>query len=427
MRDTDIKTQNAINPTTKATRKNGFARRNPEAAKEKQRLLKSKHHQNKKKKSLVDHSLSEQEQAEIEQAWGHLSLSLQTSTSSFQEDALLKIITLGEKQRRAWIPEATEKLEKSFGRDESCIFIQKVMRRSAQNNNGQRQIELLHKIIAKLNGVNRLSQFPNKQAGDISSNSPSSVTYGSIPLNSEPWKTACKLLQSLKISCLEKSGCPILRLSKPPIFVNTFDQLIGLQRRLQTCSLVAIDSEWCGQKGSNGNNTQTTIVSTIQISFFEEHPIDTTFLSTFVVDLLVRDDDFHRLAKDLIRWMIFPRERLSNILVLGFAIGHDLPLLKAFVDGSEISNATTQALGSILDLQLVFAAQAETKSSLPGLKACAKRYSSVLPLSKEQQCSDWSQRPLSQAQLEYAGLDAAILLVLLAESSRNMITRKSKS
>jgi ribonuclease D len=70
---------------------------------------------------------------------------------------------------------------------------------------------------------------------------------------------------------------------------------------------------------------------------------------------------------------------------------------------------------TVLDLQMLLAMN-ET-STLPGLKTCAARFS-VFPLSKTEQCSNWGQRPLRQAQIDYAGLDAAILLVLLSEEFR---------
>jgi len=63
---------------------------------------------------------------------------------------------------------------------------------------------------------------------------------------------------------------------------------------------------------------------------------------------------------------------------------------------------------TILDLQLLLG------DGTLGLKACVAKYSQT-PLSKEEQCSDWGGRPLSHSQLHYAGLDAAILLYLLAE------------
>jgi hypothetical protein len=275
--------------------------------------------------------------------------------------------------------------------------------------------------MAKLNGNNKgktsvISSSPAKQKGRSSS---LRITPRSLSLDSEPWKTACRIVQCLDMSWLEKNGCPILSLPQPPIFVETLDQLVELQRRLQKCRFLAIDTEWYDR--NDDNNKTTTAVSTIQISFLEED--DNKSLPAFVVDLRIQDIEYRRLAQDLVRWMIFQSD--NNIRVLGFAVGHDIPLLQTFVGDGTSTSTNTQCLEStntlLLDLQLVFAVEGRrTKSSMPGLKACAGRYSPTLPLSKEQQCSKWGQRPLSQAQLDYAGMDAAILLVLLAEHSRNM-------
>jgi ribonuclease D len=46
---------------------------------------------------------------------------------------------------------------------------------------------------------------------------------------------------------------------------------------------------------------------------------------------------------------------------------------------------------------------------LPGLKAVAEAWLHVV-LDKEEQCSDWDRRPLSEQQLHYAAADAAVLL-----------------
>lgn len=55
----------------------------------------------------------------------------------------------------------------------------------------------------------------------------------------------------------------------------------------------------------------------------------------------------------------------------------------------------------------------------PGLARCVSRYAAI-PLSKQEQCSNWRQRPLRKSQLEYAALDAAILLALVAERLREL-------
>jgi ribonuclease D len=81
----------------------------------------------------------------------------------------------------------------------------------------------------------------------------------------------------------------------------------------------------------------------------------------------------------------------------------------------------------VVDMQIVAAyythsAQGKrlTKSTMPGLKSTCARYLAsavdcnvTYALEKKEQCSDWSQRPLRLSQLEYAGLDAGVLLVLL--------------
>ena len=88
--------------------------------------------------------------------------------------------------------------------------------------------------------------------------------------------------------------------------------------------------------------------------------------------------------------------------------------------GKESDQETLPYYTRVLDLQSLMAAEMQHEkrtSGPPGLKACVSNYS-LVPLSKDCQCSDWGLRPLTKEQLDYAGLDAAILLVLLAEQSR---------
>jgi hypothetical protein len=139
------------------------------------------------------------------------------------------------------------------------------------------------------------------------------------------------------------------------------------------------------------------------------------------VDLKIsktHDAEYHALAQALVQHLL---EKTK--LLLGFAITQDLALLQAFCGTTTSTTTTNNSNKSHLDLQLVAlqdvlsSSSSSSLSSLPGLKACAASFSKA-PLSKEHQCSNWAQRPLSQAQLDYAGLDAAVLLVLLAEYSR---------
>ena len=104
--------------------------------------------------------------------------------------------------------------------------------------------------------------------------------------------------------------------------------------------------------------------------------------------------------KSLILWLFG-----DTFLLLGFAVGHDLPKIEFLV-------RKCLKTSHVIDLQQLASKPGKFKS----LKSLASEYSDLI-LSKEEQRSDWSRRPLSEAQLEYAGLDAAVLLTILSEMS----------
>jgi hypothetical protein len=75
----------------------------------------------------------------------------------------------------------------------------------------------------------------------------------------------------------------------------------------------------------------------------------------------------------------------------------------------------------LLDVQKLFVRPAS--GDLPGLASCvaqlATTTSTTTPcLSKALQCSAWDIRPLDDAQLEYAALDAVILAYIVSEKGR---------
>jgi hypothetical protein len=386
LRPEDVVTPLAVNPTTKRTRKGGFSRRNPEAAKEHQTRQQQKQQQRRNKKEAEPH-LSEQEELELQQAWEQLRSQPLHSFGESTKTSLFRIVQLGDKQRRAWIPKAAMNLSEMGTQEEMERFIQATAARAQH----PRQVELLEKLLSRIQG-RESSPVPRplkKQSTTVQRHTPS--------LDSEPWTTACTMVQDISIRMLEEDDASILRLSCPPVFVDTVEQLTALKNRMQSCPLllVAIDTEWWYDQES-----KTTAVATIQITYMKE---DTKSIpSAYVVDLVCcpASEDYRKLVQEWIRVIL----ESETIMVLGFAFGHDLPMLERFV-------GTKLGTRSLLDLQDVLA---QDGASLPGLKACSARYSSI-PLSKEQQCSNWAHRPLSQVQLDYAGLDAAILPVLLAE------------
>jgi 3'-5' exonuclease len=204
-------------------------------------------------------------------------------------------------------------------------------------------------------------------------------------------------------------------------------------------SLVAIDTEWYDNDNGDDTNENTSSLSTIQIAAVLNDTANSSNDTTshtnhmsWVIDLCVADEDYKHMCQLLI---IF----LFTKVVLGFSFSNDLRRLETYCQqplqqlssllsssSSSLTCATStvpsrndtanDAYGSnILDLQLLWS----PTSQLPGLACCVQEFcSSTKSLSKEYQCSNWSHRPLSTAQLQYAGLDAVIVLYLLSEKYR---------
>lgn len=197
-------------------------------------------------------------------------------------------------------------------------------------------------------------------------------------------------------------GDKILKLPRPPIWIDTTDGIQEIQSAFLPTKehyTIAVDSEWCTDK----DDDTAISVATLQISVVEEDSIQ-----TWIVDLLKDDPQYQLSAKNLVQ-TIFGGISSDRFSILGFAFAHDLPKLQEFV------GSTKPLSHGFLDVQLL-----GTATPNQGLQACAAEFSST-PLSKEHQCSDWSQRPLSTAQLDYAGLDAGVLFVLLAEYQNKLL------
>ena len=97
--------------------------------------------------------------------------------------------------------------------------------------------------------------------------------------------------------------------------------------------------------------------------------------------------------------------------MLGFSVGNDIPKIELALqkDGKKFQLSRAR----ILDLQLLW-----DRKQPPSLATISSEFYQNCTLDKHEQLSDWSIRPLQQSQLDYAALDAAILLPLLAEKAR---------
>ncbi|KAL3915433.1 MAG: hypothetical protein SGILL_005657, partial [Bacillariaceae sp.] len=448
LRETDVVTPLALNPTTKVTRKGGFARRNPEIYRER----KEKQHEDQKMKQdkakgkknpnkypgLTPEQLQEWDQLWVQLATTSVTLE-DTSIEAASDEStnlLMNIVRLGNHYRQPWIPETAERLLVLYNKDAGKVdFL--LTQAQMLSDSLPRDVELLQKIQMRI-------LFGNEAETDVSRTTTSIDTDSKrgknnrIPVEQEEsWEMASSLVQHLSIQSFEDNarnkdcGTKNLTLPHPSCFIDSLGCLTALREQLllryastkssNESFLIAIDAEWYDAN----DGSSTSCLSTIQIAFCDEgdasknanvrsrSPIKNQ-IRTFVVDLTVCNPEYHETAQEVVRWIL----HTPNLLVLGFALSHDVHMLEKF--GKESSSTRPNSLEStFLDLQMLFIRK--SKGELPGLKACAAEFSAV-SLSKAEQCSAWGERPLRQSQLDYAGLDAAILLVLLSEDRRRRRT-----
>lgn len=169
------------------------------------------------------------------------------------------------------------------------------------------------------------------------------------------------------------------------IWVDESDSLQKATAFIEGCKVVGVDCEWKPNyvKGSRGNK-----VSIIQIASEKV---------AYIFDLIKLYDDAPEILNNcLIRILQSPR-----ILKLGYnfqcdmhQLAHSYPKLDCF-----------KRYEMLLDIQKVF------KEPCGGLSGLVKKILGSA-LNKTRRNSNWEQRPLSQQQLEYAALDAVVLIHL---------------
>jgi hypothetical protein len=156
--------------------------------------------------------------------------------------------------------------------------------------------------------------------------------------------------------------------------------------------VVGLDGEW--KPGSR------TPVSILQVA---------TRTDAFVVDLFAvakRDapDDAREAFDAFLHELLFSDE----VYKLGFSFGYDLTRMKASYPHLASLRQRSEPKAMVDVKQLAHAASANRSNLRVGLATLTKMVLGAT-LSKEQQCSDWSRRPLSAAQVAYAAADAFYL------------------
>jgi hypothetical protein len=363
LRSQDVVTDFCVNPTTKQSRKGAFLRRNFDrvstTTQPKQISLCTR--QNKQR---TRPTLSPQEEHSLARTW------LAIDERKLCPSALLTLVSLSAKQQKAWVTTAADKIRSNFSMHEIDTLFQSL------TTSCEREEKLIKRLYLQIQSPTEANGAHGACKTRKLSDSPPSLTDGR-------WKEACISVHDLSIAVLEEHQVPILALPCMPSWVGSQTALDSLAAHLELEPVVAFDSEWF----TNAIDERMS-VSTIQLATRE---------SAWVVDLMVEEPVYRRACQ-----MLLIRLFESKIM-LGFACHRDLHMLSDWCD-HKLSDT------NCLDLQLLW----KDCKSPPGLASCAHEVTSK-PLSKSQQCSDWSRRPLTDAQLQYAGLDAAILLYILSE------------
>lgn len=432
LRDSDILSEHAVNLTSRTSRRGGFARRNPKIASERQQMVASKTAARKvkpqkarkpccnKPEASPASSLTEDE----ENTWEEALETLARASNMVEVEelvparALATLLPLGAKQRCAWVPQLIQAMLGQTNHADEVVIdrtrIEKILeltRHLLLDHNNEDQIQKLFekfqmKVLkgacneaVKADPPRNITtcKLKSKRAWNLSRNQARDLWVS---------KLGNKARQRVVDLSIEKDlvdpASSSLRLRQAVRFIDNLVDLNLLGEALRSATVVAVDTEWMDvneddQDGGKQQKVGNTRISTMQISFTQEQ---SGLPMVYVIDLHIK----HEVTSV---YATIAAELISNLLedpatlVLGFSIGHDLAILENFI-GRKLQPT------SILDLQLLMG------SGTLGLKACVAKLSTT-PLSKTEQCSDWSQRPLRLAQLHYAGMDAVILLYLLAE------------
>lgn len=396
LRDTDVVTEFAVNPTTAQSRRGSFFRRNPQLLGTSNDYHTGQRNYQKPQKVLP--VLSVEEYNNVERAWDDVRSILAVDCIEIFEKQLLNssvpehiitIVRLNDKLRRPWVSEVAIKL-RDFAREQ--VYVHMLIDVAKQLAASTREKDILEKLALRVTNSTSCRQVsqdlqckPRKKS--------SKASQGEMWLLLE--KASSGLAPSLNIDVLTSMNATQLSLPTSPQWVDSVNELDRARAMIEPHELVAVDTEWY-------TNSEGVIeVATLQVAI-----VNNEVLHSFVIDLIGTTNQVYRdRTVDFVKWLFH-----GSFVLLGFAFRHnDVPKLEAHVGSS------LPATVNVLDLQHI---AAEDAAELPGLQNTIGRYSTI-PLSKKEQCSDWASRPLSPSQLEYAGLDAAVLLVLLAELGRN--------
>lgn len=399
-KDTDVVTQLAVNPTTKASRKGAFARRNPELVKQKKKR--------EAKRALAKPTiacLSPADEHQLDQAWTTLLQSLALTSGSDKSQihlpALQIIVELSDKRLEAWIPSATARMAEVVPSLTSEVVSQMLIEASSSLTCKDPRIsQLLSKWAAYCNREQKEDQSTiTINCQDATKREPASP----LVLSDDQWIIVNNAVGHIRLKEFENHG-PHLRLDGDPRWVSSscLGLLQQLQEEINVATVVALDSEWY----DDFLDSKKTVVRIATLQLATPANVHTPW----VLDLLSPCPVFQTKLRSLVQNMLQDESKI----VSGFAMDHDIPKLLEWLESND---ETTQC--TFLDIQRLLSPR---KHQLAGLARCCSWYTiSDSTLCKQHQCSSWHQRPLTESQLHYAGLDASILLGLLGDYCRQQL------
>eukprot|EP00986_Skeletonema_menzelii_P008607 scaffold3679_cov128-Skeletonema_menzelii.AAC.8 len=368
--------------------------------------------------------LSKYETIQINQFWSDAGTALNSESYDEMFLSLTKIVILMDMKTGPWMFDLAKKLQTFLESNNASVDNVKRHLETSCDRYNNRQSILLRKLLSK--SIDQDDVTIRRSPQSCTEQKKKKKHDHSLPAH---YKSTINLLQRIPTSLsswdilINDAKPSYLSLPSRPIFVDSCTELECLQSKLHDVAMrseggsdlslshfVAFDTEWYSAATS-------THLATIQLSILEEG-----IPSSWVVDLLCADNTPNNaMTCNLLRWLFVE----SELNLVGFAYKHDLHMLSTYI-GQDIAISE-----KYIDLQLLAAHQMmeeEDISSLPGLKstcdyflkfgAGAEKNWGDYSLSKKEQCSEWGRRPLSPSQLEYAGLDAAVLLVVLADIVR---------
>lgn len=191
-----------------------------------------------------------------------------------------------------------------------------------------------------------------------------------------------------------------LKLSNSNIIIvdNTETFYMLTQNALNDFKIVGMDAEWKPSFGATQNH-----VALIQVATLDK---------VYLIDSLMLNNE-----KYASFWYCFTTNFMNNpdIIKVGFGIEHDLKAIKSSIPS--LGNMKTKGDG-LLDLVILWNVLSELNITLPYQtdRTSGRSLSALVEccfgqgLEKQEQCSNWEVRPLRKSQIEYAALDAHVLL-----------------